>query len=312
MEFLVGILLFFFIAVTIVVNVLYRQAVKNVNNRLFVKPNLGIQEIEHNGLKNAVIQWTARLENSFPEQYIDKVKERVLREQKISLTEWDNRWFEWKRYFLLYLLAPDLPMPSREIDVIWHEMEKFEKEYQEFCERFVGCQISRPEKPSTKKTAPHERAKFDLFYITLFQPTPFSQIVWGQFLKNALSQTMVSDWLNGTKEELIGKYFSEDRMERIPALQTIGEYLIEKIQEQFDLVDQHIQKFAGDLNKFRYNRKLQPYDRDPSLNMLTGVIFLSMVHQERFPEMYYLLYVRSQSEGGDQYRGVVRQEEKSF
>ncbi|WP_044642105.1 glycine-rich domain-containing protein [Risungbinella massiliensis] len=305
MEYLVSILLFFFIAVTIMVNVWYRQGIKSVNNQSHLKPYLGIQETGNDKIRNELIQLTRHLEASFPDQYVNKVKERVLREQKIGLTEWDNRWFEWKRYFVLRCLVPNLPMPSREIDVIWHEMLHFPEEYEAFCTNFIGKTIEHPERASSKKTTPHERAWFDLLYITLFQPTQYSPVVWGVFLKNALSQNMVNDWLTLSKEEIIKKYFSLENMNYVPGLWNIGDDMIERIRSKFHMVDQHVQMFDGDLNKFRYNRKLQPYDQDPTLNMLTGVIFLSMVHQERFPEMYYLLYVRSHPQEVNDYTDLT-------
>lgn len=296
MEYLIILLLFFFIAVTIVVNVLYRQAKKHVNAQLFVQPHLGIQEIAEEKTRNQIIQIINQLEVSFPPQFVESVRERVLREQKINLIEWDNRWFEWKRYFLLYCLAPGYPMPSREVDVIWHEMFQFKKDYEKFCQNFAGRVIERPDNPSTKKISPHDRAWFDLLYITLFRPTPFSEEIWGPFLKNALSHTMVSDWTTKSRQELEEKYFSTESMNHAPELRVLGGYLIKTIQQKFRMVKEHVERYEGDLNKFRYNRKLQPYDANSVHNKLMGVIFLSMVHQERFPEMYYLLYIQSESE----------------
>lgn len=290
MEVIAFMLLFLFIAVSIMVNVFYRQALRKKKNMSYTPPELGIRE--HNQLfRFQMLELIEHLENSFPPQYIERVKERIIQKSKINLIEWENRWFEWKRYLLISAILRSVPMYSREVDEIWHEMLMFTREYQEFCQRFFTTMLHHaPNTGKHKKLTPGERAWFDLVYLFLYEPTPYSFATWGTFLKQPLYYEQMMNFKKLSEEELIEKYFNKTMIENFSFVKEIVHFFIRFIREQLEKIDQHVERFGVDLQKFKFNRMLQPEDQDQTLTMLTGFLFVSQYHPNAFQQSMKQLY----------------------
>lgn len=86
------------------------------------------------------------LEQSIPVSYAHSVRNRVMEAHpEITEQEYDWRWHELKRYFMLCAIMNRVPMFSSDVDELWHEMLMFTREYQQFSEAFlVVCFTMRP------------------------------------------------------------------------------------------------------------------------------------------------------------------------
>lgn len=149
------------------------------------------------------------LHASISSAYVSQLKNRLLQKHP----EWkdydfDWRYFELKRYFILNSLLKTVPMFSEKVDEIWHEMLMFTKEYEKFSHKFYnGFLHHTPTSDSTP--IPGERAFFDWVYLSLFQGTVNSRILWGGFLKYPIKKEILDDFRNLSEDELITRYFRE-------------------------------------------------------------------------------------------------------
>lgn len=57
------------------------------------------------------------------------------------------------------------------------------------------------------KPIPGERGFFDWVYLSLFESTPNSRVLWGGFLKYPISQNILEDFKTLSEEELLNHYF---------------------------------------------------------------------------------------------------------
>jgi hypothetical protein len=175
-----------------------------------IPPALGIRSSVP-GLKEIV----ERLENSLDPEYMRQVKLRVLRKDPL-LHESDYEWrlFELKRFFVMNAILQSVPMYSSKVDEIWHEMLMFTKEYQNFCEKFVGRMIHHiPHVESENRhieNSEHERAWFDLLYGLLFEFTPQSNELLNGFHSYFLDKGRMREIKEKPLNEIIIKYFRSD------------------------------------------------------------------------------------------------------
>jgi hypothetical protein len=289
MEIIAGFLLVFFIGMSIVVNVLYRLAKKNKHQRLYVLPDLGVQD-HGEGFRENFQALLQHLEQSLLEGYVERVKERVIREHQISLTEWDNRWFEWKRYLIMAALLKSVPMFSREVDEIWHEKLMFTREYGDFCRRYLKTALHHaPNKPDAPFN-PQERAWFDLIYVLLFKPTQYSLQAWGPFLRYPLTQDFLDEFKKEDVGRLAEKYFNNQAQSHLPGVAHLVRYLIQYIKKQLEEVENHASKYGTDVHSFRQNTALQPRNKDLALWMVNGIFFLSHYFPENFRQQHRELF----------------------
>ncbi len=292
MEVIAFVLLVLFIAIVIIVNALYRAAKKSDRNRLYVLPDLGVQN-HSESFREDMRTLMDHLEKSLPESYVERVKERVIREHKISLTEWENRWFEWKRYLIMTALLKSVPMFSREVDEVWHEMLMFTREYEDFSKKFLNTMLHHVPNAPNQPFNPHERAWFDAVYVLLFKPTKYSNSVWGPFLKNPLSKSLLSDLQKLSFDELSAKYFNEHAMKHLPAVSGLVRFMVDYLKTRLSGM---LQQEAG-ANHFSEHRAFRADDSDMALWMLNGILYLSLFYPDQFEEQYEVLF-RRQSDGG--------------
>ncbi|WP_456276943.1 hypothetical protein [Bacillus sp. AK128] len=151
-----------------------------------------------------------KLDKALSSSYIDNVKNRVLQ----SHPKWKDHEFEWgmfelKRYFVMNSLLKTVPMFSSHVDEIWHEMLMFTRDYEKFSKEFYHDTLHHtPNMDSTP--IPGERAFFDWVYISLFEITPNSRLVWGSFLQNPIKREILDDFRLLSEDELLTKYFRKN------------------------------------------------------------------------------------------------------
>jgi hypothetical protein len=122
-----------------------------------------------------------RLEKALEPGLLERLKERVLKEHpEMGLAEYEWKLLELKRYFAMNAILRQVPMFSESVDQIWHEMLMFTREYQLFCDSFLGTMIHHAPH-SQPQPMKGERAWFDWIYGHLFELTPFSNEIWGRF-----------------------------------------------------------------------------------------------------------------------------------
>lgn len=295
MEFFAAFLLFILIGMMIMGMVFYRQAKKVNKEKSYALPSLGT--INHGEeYQVAMKHMLQHLEESYPKNYLDWIQERVIREHYINLTEFENRWFEWQRFLIMAALLKKTPMYSEEVDAVWHEMLMFTREYEEFSNRYIkrtlhhAPNISRPpelsteENKKTSETPQEQRAWFDLIYLLLFDPTPYSITVLGPFLRHAFSQSVISDFQTLTSDELEKKYFHTNVITHFAFMQEIVHTLIGKIQSMLELITTHVGVHGTDVKRFRLNTTVQPKNVHPLQNHLVGTLFLAIYHRDDFHE----------------------------
>lgn len=184
-----------------------------------------------------------KLDQTLSHSYINNVKNRVLQNHpKWKDHEFDWGMFELKRYFVMNSLLKSVPMFSHNVDEIWHEMLMFTRDYEDFSKKFYKDMLHHmPNMDSTP--IPGERAFFDWVYLSLFESTPNSRAIWGQFLQNPIKREILDDFRDLSDEDLLGKYFrnNDDWLD-------VKTYLISKLKNEMNDADQAKQgskKFTG-------------------------------------------------------------------
>ncbi|MCF2720268.1 hypothetical protein LWE69_25210 [Paenibacillus sp. UKAQ_18] len=123
------------------------------------------------------------LEQSIPASYAQSVRRRVMEAHpELTDQEYDWRWHELKRYFMLCAIMNRVPMFSSDVDELWHEMLMFTREYQQFSEAFFGRMLHHAPHSGGSKPMPEERAWFDWLYVECFGWNRYSASLWGTFL----------------------------------------------------------------------------------------------------------------------------------
>ncbi|HET7580075.1 MAG TPA: hypothetical protein VFK33_12415 [Bacillales bacterium] len=147
-----------------------------------------------------------RLENALDDRYMESVKQRVLTNGSIRENEYDWYLLEMKRFFLMTAVLNYVPMYSDKLDDIWHEMIMFTREYETFCENFLGEMIHH--EPNIQREAdPEQRAWFEWCYSRLFDLNRETEAVYGEFFHHPLSKDRIADFRDKPDDDLIQKYF---------------------------------------------------------------------------------------------------------
>ncbi len=176
-----------------------------------------------------------RLEASLSLSFESRVKDRVLKESpRMSNKEWDWTWFELKRYFLMCSLMRSVPMYSRQVDAVWHEMLMFTREYEQFCTAFCGEMIHHAPHAPDAKPVEGERALFDWLYGELFQQAPVSGRIWGAFYRTSMSPQKLSELAEFSDETLRIQWFNSKALTRYADLSATVDHLIYRLKSQLD------------------------------------------------------------------------------
>lgn len=312
MELLIGVLLFLFIMVTIIVNVLVRENKKGTKNMgLQVVPDLGMQK-HSESFQTEMKKLLQHIDEAIPDHYLSQVRERVIREYQISQDDFENRWFEWKRYLAMVSILPNVPMYSREVDVIWHEMLMFTKDYEKFSKKLLGTTLHhQPHGPEEQQLVPSERGWFDLIFCLLFEPTKYTHYTWGAFLRNPVTPQLVHDFRSLTDEKLMKRYFNTYTASQFPIIEKIQRLLVMLIKQKVGSVDQFYVTHGNSVKKYKNLHSLKTTDQ-----FLMSFLFLSMYHHEEFLMQQAILYKQLKSSSGDNsggfaYGGTIESDSES-
>ena len=174
-----------------------------------------------------------RLEGALDDSFASRVKYRVQsKHSQMTHNEWEWTWFELKRYFLMCVIGASVPMYSRRVDDIWHEMLMFTREYEQFCTGFSGELIHHAPHGEGNLPSGDERAWFDWLYGELFAVSPVSGKVWGPFFRKPLSPQRLEELEENSSAELLAQWFNTGTMERYADLRETADYLIGRLQSQ--------------------------------------------------------------------------------
>ncbi|KOP67889.1 hypothetical protein AMS62_23505 [Bacillus sp. FJAT-18019] len=177
----------------------------------------------------------SRLEAALPATYQDMLKQRVLSEHPdMTEQEYAWRWQELKRFFVLCAVLDRVPMFSRDVDEIWHEMLMYTYEYQQFSERYLGRMLHHAPNTGNEQTLlPTERAWFDTIYVELFGWHEYSAKLWGSFFRVPLPreelEAITSSHFNVNHGQ---KRFNAWTYEKLPAARTAMDAVIRNLQER--------------------------------------------------------------------------------
>lgn len=151
-----------------------------------IPPNLGVHPVE------PFERLAKRVERALDADYHQKLKHRVMtRYPHFSEDGFEGVLFELKRYFVLNLILPRVPMFSEACDDVWHEMLMFTRDYQRFCEQIAGTCIHHTPY-GERKPMPDEKAWFDWVYTHLYALTPCSTKLWKGFFHHPLPKEQIA------------------------------------------------------------------------------------------------------------------------
>lgn len=224
-----------------------------------------------------------RLESALGIDFESRVKDRVLKEfPKISDKEWNWTWFELKRYFLMCGIMRSVPMYSKQVDAVWHEMLMFTREYEQFCMKFSGAMIHHAPHAPGAQPLPGERAMFDWAYGELFGQAPVSGRIWGAFYRTQMSEQRLEELAGWSTEELRKQWFNVSTTERHYDLKATANYMIDRAKSQL---------LAAGKGKAPYGKEpssASSYGYDPVLGatgLLSGLlIYNSISHPNDFAQ----------------------------
>ncbi|MDF2661601.1 MAG: hypothetical protein K0Q94_4392 [Paenibacillus sp.] len=172
------------------------------------------------------------LESAFQTMFVPQLKRRVLdKYPRMTEAEYDWKVLELKRYLLMNAVLRGVPMFSREVDDIWHEMLMFTREYETFCNSWYGRTVHHAPHGEAAPM-PGERAWFDWVYSQLFVPTEYSGQIWRGFFRYPLDAQLLEEVERQSPDKLASSRFNRASMDASPeAEKTVG-LLIGRLKEQ--------------------------------------------------------------------------------
>ena len=269
---LVGLFVFILIVVIVMIAVFSSKGRKRSLKKYPSPDHLGIQ-------LEGVLPIVQALDNSLTSSYLERVKNRVLKEHpKWAEYEFEWTFFELKRYFLMNSLLKSVPMFSTRVDDIWHEMLMFTREYETFSKNFYHELLHHnPKNDSTP--IPFERAFFDWVYLSLFESTPNSRAIWGGFLQHPIKREILDDFRQLSEEDLLTKYFrkGEDWLE-------VKRNLIHKMKNEIFHSD--------DINQGKKSLSIPPSTTEKQFfhYALGAAVFYSIYEEDQFQEHMHEWY----------------------
>ncbi|MFD1178512.1 hypothetical protein ACFQ3W_19735 [Paenibacillus puldeungensis] len=228
-----------------------------------------------------------KLKQSLPSQYAELVKKRVLSAHPgMTEREFEWRWLELQRFFILCAVLDRVPMFSKRIDDVWHEMLMFTREYQAFSEKYLGRMLHHAPNVSDDVPMPGERAWFDLVYIELFGRNPYSELLWGPFLRYPVPRQELELFqapLLATSQD--GR-FNAWAYEHIPEAKYAIQVMKEKLQDRIERAKHKIHEKPANFS----NTDL----------LMTSAIFFAWNEPEHFDEhMATLDEIKKDRSGSD-------------
>lgn len=143
--------------------------------------------------RRSLMQVASELEEHFPLSYQVNVYNRMVKETKFSEQKIMQLMFEQKRFLIMASVLKHVPMFSKDVDEVWHQMLMFTREYRAFTEGFAGQYIHHA--PNVAGVDERDsKFVFDMMYLEFFSPMPFSEEAWGsKFFAQKPSSELLRD-----------------------------------------------------------------------------------------------------------------------
>lgn len=217
-----------------------------------------------------------RLEQALAADFTAMLQDRVQRKYpQMTEAEFNWKFLELKRYFLMTAVLKDVPMFSEAVDDIWHEMLMFTREYHRFGEAFVGSVIHHAPH-SGGEPDPGGRAWFDWVYANLFVPTPYSDRIWTPFFRYPLNRDLLEELREADEAGLESRLFNHKAAERYPEIRETIAYLMRKAKEQA----------AGAVPGAVYSAERPAYDSASYMPYMAGALMMySLTEPDDFDTM---------------------------
>lgn len=149
------------------------------------------------------------LDRSLTRSYMENVENRVKEENKLKENEYEWRLLDLKRYFVLTSLLKESPMFSKKVDVLWHQMLMFTREYDDFSRKYLGTTLHHS--PNVKaKSDPDLRGFFDWVYAEIFLIRKENIYLYNGFFRYPVHPAIIEDFKDLSEAELLERYFKSD------------------------------------------------------------------------------------------------------
>lgn len=166
------------------------------------------------------------LETSFPLSYEVNIFNRMMTEVNGNYDDVIRLIHEQKRFLMMTKVMKQVPMFSKDVDEVWHQMLMFTRSYESFCQSFAGEMIHH-EPNLSGEDSPNIRFHFDLMYTLMFEHTDYSTKAWGHRFTEKPTQAYI-DSLKEMNDRGMWKLFNLNS----ESSQEVAKELIELIKEQ--------------------------------------------------------------------------------
>jgi hypothetical protein len=207
---------------------------------------------------------------------------------------------------LLTTIYENVPMYSREVDEIWHEMLMFTREYEAFSQKFIGRTLHHAPNVGSGQFDREQRAWFDMIYVLLFRHTAYSDETLGRFFRHPLAREVTDDFQRMTVEQLTEKYFQSTLFAHIPALPEMATAIITQLQSQLQKLAGYVKNDGTAAAPFVREMITPLAQQNASQGMWLLHLFLSIYYYEKFESMRKVLHKSI----GDELKKREKQEKK--
>lgn len=167
------------------------------------------------------------LEESLPLSYEANIFNRMMTEVNGNYDDVIRLIHEQKRFLMMTKVMKRVPMFSKDVDEVWHQMLMFTRSYESFCQSFAGEMIHHQPNLSGEDS-PNIRFHFDLMYTLMFEETKkHSEKLWGHRFTEKPTQDYI-DSLKEMNDQSMWKLFNLNS----ESSQEVAKKLMELIQEQ--------------------------------------------------------------------------------
>ncbi|MGX5609497.1 hypothetical protein ACWKTZ_24305 [Bacillus cereus] len=237
-----------------------------IPKHLGVQKNLDLEEL------------VERLEESMNPEFMQSVKERVLRGQLIDESQYDWYLLELKRFFIMSSVLKNVPMYNEKVDEIWHEMLMFTKSYERFGQEFLGDMIHHePNVGQSIRNPESERAWFEYIYSELFEVGEYTRLIYGNFFQYPIDKEILKKIDTLSEDELLHTYFNANTYEAT----NVSVKLITKLKKRIRNITYETKNSVNSNVKYgsdRFNTNYQKKESDQNSDFYTNsFLYYSML-----------------------------------
>ncbi|CAM3727549.1 hypothetical protein [Mesobacillus zeae] len=233
-----------------------------------------------------------RLDTSLDRTLMERVNTSFrLKHPRMTQYEANLYWRELKRYFMLAGMFKSVEMFNEKIDDLWHALLHYEKEYEDFSNRFIGHKLKHipHSQPSFK---PEERTFFDFCYVQMFTLDTSARKIWGEFFKHDKGSSFLQEYTNLPMQDLKEKYMRSDSSQEAEA--SFESYVHWSKQEHKHLTPMCVNKY-NQTNDASYSYVAYAASDDSDHETTFNEIFKGSHHSPHYGESGY---------GGDSDGGI--------